>query len=129
MPSQITAQTEKTLDHHLHAFRAGDVDAIMADYTGDAVLITPERVVKGHEQIRDLFKQVFTDMFPPDSTSLEIPKKVIEGEIAYTLWSARSALYIASFGTDTFVIRDGKIVAHTFALQGCSTANRGETHL
>jgi ketosteroid isomerase-like protein len=115
MPSQITAQTEKTLLHHLQAFRAGDVNAIMADYTGDAVLITPNGVLKGHEQIRELFKQVFTDMFPPDSTSLEMLQQVIEGEIAYTLWSARSAHYTAPFGTDTFVIRDGKIVAHTFA--------------
>jgi ketosteroid isomerase-like protein len=115
MPSQITAQTEKTLLHHLQAFQAGDVDAIMADYTGDAVLITPNGVRKGHEQIRALFKQVFTDMFPPDSTSLEMLQQIIEGEIAYTLWSARSAHYTAPLGTDTFVIRDGKIVAHTFA--------------
>jgi ketosteroid isomerase-like protein len=115
MPSQISAQTGKTLDHHLQAFQAGDVDAIIADYTGDAVLITPNGVCKGHEQIRELFKQVFTNMFPPDSTKLEILQRVIEGEIAYTLWSARSAHYIVPFGTDTFVIRDGKIIAQTFA--------------
>lgn len=115
MTSHTAAQTEKTLLHHLQAFRAGDVDAIMADYPADAMLITPHGVLKGHEQIRALFTQIFTDMFPPDSTSLEILQQVIEGEIAYILWSGRSAHYTAPLGTDTFVMRDGKIVAQTFA--------------
>src|SRR5262249_12909764 len=72
MTSHTAAQTEKTLLHHLQAFQAGDVDAMMADYPADAMLMTPHGVLKGHEQIRALFTQIFTDMFPPDSTSLEI---------------------------------------------------------
>ena len=37
MASYSGAQTEKTLDRHWQAFGAGDVEAIMADYAGDAV--------------------------------------------------------------------------------------------
>jgi hypothetical protein len=37
--------------------------------------------------------------------------------MAYILWSGSSALYNATFATDTFVMRDGKIVAQTFAAQ------------
>jgi hypothetical protein len=109
--------TAKTLLHHLQAFRAGDVEAIMSTYTEDAVLITPDGVVKGQAQIQSLFVQMFTNMFPPDKTSLNVAKQVVDGEIAYLLWSGSSPYYNIPFATDTFVIRDRKIVAQTFAPQ------------
>jgi hypothetical protein len=56
-------------------------------------------------------------MFPPDSSSLALAKQVIEGEMAYILWSGSSPHYNAPFCTDTVVMRDGKIVAQTFAAQ------------
>jgi ketosteroid isomerase-like protein len=110
-------QTEKTLLHHWQAFGAGDVEAIMADYAEDAVLISPEGTLKGHAQIRSLFTQIFTNMFPPAGSSLNLTKQIVEGEIAYILWSGSSPHCKVPFGTDTFVIRDGKIVAQTFAAQ------------
>ena len=115
MTSGISEQTEKTLLHHLQAFGVGNVDAIMADYSEDAVLITPDGTLKGHAQIRSLFEQIFATMFPPDSTSLTLVRQVVEGDIAYILWAASSSHYHAPLGTDTFVMRDGKIVAQTFA--------------
>jgi ketosteroid isomerase-like protein len=113
----ISEQTEKTLLHHWQAFGAGDVEAIIADYAEDAVLITPDGARKGHAQIRSLFTQIFATIFPPDSTSLHLAKQVVEGEIAYILWAGSSAHYKAPLATDTFVMRDGKIVAQTFAAQ------------
>ena len=110
-------QTEKTLLHHWQAFGAGDVEAIIADYAEDAVLITPDGTLKGHTQIRSLFAQIFTSVFPPDSTSLHLAKQVVEGDIAYILWSGSSAHYRTPLATDTFVMRDGKIAAQTFAAQ------------
>jgi ketosteroid isomerase-like protein len=117
MASGLSDQTEKTLLHHLQAFAAGDVEAVMADYAADAVLITPDGTLKGYAQIRSVFEQIFTQMFPPDSTSLNLVKQVVEGDIAYILWSATSPHYQAPLGTDTFVMRDGKIIAQTFAAQ------------
>jgi len=112
-----TEQTGKILLHHWQAFGAGDVEAIMADYAGDAVLITPEGTLKDLAQIRSLFAKIFASMFPAGKTSLNLTKQVVEGEVAYILWSGNSPFYNAPFATDTFVIRDGKIVAQTFAAQ------------
>ena len=117
MALAINEQTEKTLLRHWQAFGAGDIEAIMADYAEDAVLITPDGALKGHAQIRSLFAQIFADTFPPDKTSLNLSKQVVEGEIAYILWSGSSLHYNAPLATDTFVMRDGKIVAQTFAAQ------------
>jgi hypothetical protein len=35
------------LDHHVQAFAAGDVDAMLADYTEDSVFITPQDIFEG----------------------------------------------------------------------------------
>jgi ketosteroid isomerase-like protein len=117
MASGNSKQTEKTLLHHWQAFGAGDVEGIMAAYAEDAVLITPDGTLRGHAQIRSLFEKVFSSMLPPNSTSLNLTKQIVEGEMAYILWSGSSALYNAAFCTDTFVIRGGKIIAQTFAAQ------------
>ena len=89
----------------------------MADSAEDAVLITPDGAMKGHAQIRSMFAQIFASMFPPDSTSPHLAQQVVEGEIAYMLWSGSSAHSHAPLATDTCVMRDGKIVAQTFAAQ------------
>ena len=109
-------QTEKTLLHHLQAIGEGDVDAILSDFTEDAVLITPDGVLRGHGEIRTLFEKLVSDVLPPGST-FEMLQQVIEGEIAYIVWSAESPGYKIPLGTDTLVIRDGKIMVQTFAAQ------------
>jgi len=116
MTSGISEQTEKTLLHHLQTFGVGNVDAIMADYSEDAVLITPDGTLLGQAQIRPVFETFVTQILPPGST-LTIVKQIIEGDIAYLLWAGESAHYRIPWGTDTFVIRAGKIVAQTFAAQ------------
>jgi hypothetical protein len=39
----------------------------------------------------------------------------MEGEIAFITWTAETADNTYEFGTDTFVVRDGKILVQTFA--------------
>jgi hypothetical protein len=110
-------QTRNILLHHWEAFGAGNIEEIMADYADDAILVTPEGTRKGEAQIRSLFEELFDEMFSPASSSLNLSKQVVEGKIAYILWSGSSSGYDATFATDTFVIRDGKIIAQTFAAQ------------
>jgi hypothetical protein len=41
--------------------------------------------------------------------------RCIEGDHAYILWTAETADNWYEFATDTFVVRNGKIVAQSFA--------------
>ena len=41
-------------------------------------------------------------------------QQFIDGDHAYILWNAETADNIYDLGTDTFVVRDGKIVAQSF---------------
>jgi len=41
-------------------------------------------------------------------------EQFVSGDYAYILWSAETADNVYELGTDTFVVRDGKIVAQSF---------------
>ncbi len=112
---EIGKQTEETLLKHLQAFGSGDVDAIMADYDETAVFIMPNGPLRGKDEIRLLFESLVADL-PPGST-LEVSEQIVEGEIAYLVWSGESEKLKVPFATDTFIVRDGKIVAQTLAAQ------------
>jgi len=110
------SKEKDVLMHHLQALGEGDIYAIMADYTEDAILLTPEGVLRGHDEIKPFFEKVIADIFPPGST-VKMLQQIIEGEIAYIIWSGESATYKVPLGNDTFFIRDGKIVIHTLAAE------------
>ena len=42
-------------------------------------------------------------------------RESVEGDYAYILWAAETADNVYEVGTDTFVVRDGKIMAQSFA--------------
>lgn len=40
---------------------------------------------------------------------------LVEGDYAHIVWTAETANTVYDLGTDSFVVRDGKIVAHFFS--------------
>ena len=115
MLSEIGKRTEETLLEHLQAFGSGDVDAIMSDYDEAAVFIKPDGPLRGRAEIRSLFESLLADL--PPGSALEVSEQIIEGEIAYIVWSGESEKLKIPFATDTFIVRDGKIIAQTLAAQ------------
>lgn len=111
----MSSETQKIIDHHLEAFEQGDVDGLMLDYTESSTLITPERILTNLNEITALFNKFLADVVPP-GCDFELYKKIINDDIAYLIWSAESENYKIPFGTDTFVIKDGKISTQTVAL-------------
>ena len=108
------AKTQEVLDHHLKAFIGNDLDATMADYSEESVLVTPDATYRGLTEIRKGFEGAFA-AFPKDSTTLTVTKTVVTQDMAYIVWNAKTPKFELSLGTDTFIIRDGKIVQQTYA--------------
>ncbi len=107
MTATRTATTKAVLDRHMHTLLAGDVDGVLADYADDAALISAERIVRGREGLRAMFSNI-----PPGSfEGFTVTKEVCEGEIGLIEWTSKHV----GFGTDTIVVRDGKIIAQTVA--------------
>jgi hypothetical protein len=107
-------KTKEILQHHWEAFQANDMEATLADYTEESVLITPDKTFKGLAEIRQNFEFAFS-IFPKDSTTLTLNKSIVAGDVGYIIWEAKAPKLSFSFGTDTFIIRDGKIIRQTFA--------------
>jgi hypothetical protein len=105
-----TRSTEAIFAHHLGAFRDG-LDAILSDYVEQSVVLTPDQVLRGLGPIRSFFDGFLKGAAPAFWDAFKIRTRVVEGETAYLVWEARPFVTLA---TDTFVIRDGKILVQTF---------------
>jgi uncharacterized protein (TIGR02246 family) len=106
--------TQAVLDHHLAAFVAGDADEVLKDYTDDSVMLTPEATVKGRQALHAMFSEVFAGLFKPGTYEFGMDSTRVEGDVAYIVWHATCASANIPLGTDTYVVRDGKIAAQTF---------------
>ena len=108
-----TDSTEAVLNHHLQAFGEG-IDSIMADYTEDSVVIAPEGTYRGLEELRAFFTSLVEGLPEGSWEAFKLCRKEVVGEIAYIHWEALPWILL---GTDTFVVRDGKIAVQTYAAQ------------
>lgn len=106
--------TEEVLTKHLTSFGAGDVDAIMEDYTDDSVIVLQSGVLDGPEAIRGLFVALVAEFSKPGMT-FSLDTTHISGNVAYIVWHAETADNVYEYATDTFVIEDGKIQTQTVA--------------
>ena len=103
-----TDATKAILDHHMAALDSDDLDDLMSDYTEDSVFISNlGGVIKGLEAIRGVFAMTSGGM-----AGFEAGVEHVDGDIAFVTWKAEGI----ALGTDTFVVRDGKIAAQTVVL-------------
>jgi ketosteroid isomerase-like protein len=107
------ASTTDVLDHHLKAFDQGDLNGVLSDYAPDAIFFTKDGALKGVDAIRPLFEALIAEFGKPGAT-FNMKQQVVEGDYAYILWTAETADNIYELATDTFVVREGKIVAQSF---------------
>ena len=106
--------TRDVLDRHLTSFAEYNLDGVLADYSPDAVLFAPNGPLKGPDAIKPLFEALISEFAKPGS-SFTMQLRSIEGDHAYILWTAETADNSYEFATDTFVVRNGKIIAQSFA--------------
>jgi SnoaL-like domain len=106
--------TSDVLNNHLKCFGENDLDGVLADYSSDVVLFIPDRPLKGLAAIKPFFQAIFLEFAKPGA-SFTMRQRYIDGDYAYILWSAETADNLYELATDTFVVRNGKIVAQSFA--------------
>ena len=106
--------TKDVLSHHLKCFDEGDLKGILSDYAPGAVLLTQDGPLRGTDAMRPLFEAMIAEFGKPGA-AFNMKQQYIEGDYAYILWTAETADNVYELATDTFVVRDGKIVAQSFA--------------
>jgi ketosteroid isomerase-like protein len=105
--------TKDVLDHHLKCFGERNLEGILSDYAPAAVLFTTDGPLRGVDAIRPLFQALIAEFGKPGAI-FSMKQQFVEGDFAYILWTAETADNVYEMATDTFVVRDGKIVAQSF---------------
>ena len=104
--------TENTWKHHIQAWEARSVSAIVSDYSDESVLVLNNQIFKGREEITTVFTQLFR-IFDNGSNRIDTP--LLFDRFVYITWHFSPTNKPEFFGTDTFVIEDGKIILQTIA--------------
>jgi ketosteroid isomerase-like protein len=105
--------TKDVINHHLKAFGERDLNGVLADYAPGVVFFTQNGPLRGVDAIRPLFQAMIAEFDKPGAT-FTVKQQSVEGGHGYIVWSAETADNVYELGTDTFVVRDGKIVAQSF---------------
>ncbi|MEO8040442.1 MAG: nuclear transport factor 2 family protein [Betaproteobacteria bacterium] len=101
---------EAVLESHLQAAAAG-VDAVMNDYTEASILVTHDATFRGLAEIRGFFTDLLEGSTRGFLAAIKLTRQEVVGDMAYIAWEAMPWF---RFGTDTFFIRNGKILVQTF---------------
>lgn len=111
--SNAAANTPAVIDSHLRAFAAGDLEAILSDYTDASVLFTANGPLVGLGPIRGLMTGLFAEFAKPGAR-FDMHTMHVAADVGFIVWSGRTADNVYELATDTFVVRDGKIAFQSF---------------
>jgi ketosteroid isomerase-like protein len=106
----MTRTPEEVFQHHAEALGAGDLDEIVADYSDDAVFITPAGVKRGKDGVRAGFTQLLADV---PNAKWAVPTQIYSGDALFIEWAADAGATFVEDGIDTFIFRDGLIRLQT----------------
>ena len=99
-----TAKTERVVMRHLAASEAGDASVVPRDYAADAVVIFGGTASVGLPAVQ----KVFADLYARTRLELDYTTRTFEGTVGYVVWTMGELT-----GSDTFIVRDGKIASQT----------------
>lgn len=103
--------TEEVWQHHIDAWKARNLSAIMADYSEESVVLMGTKVYRGKKEIEGLFQNLFATFDKAEHHQID-PVTVIE-KVVYFTWNARIQGKAYPLGTDTFFIDKGTIEYQT----------------
>jgi uncharacterized protein (TIGR02246 family) len=105
-----TRSPQEVFDHHAQALGAEDLEEIVADYSDDAIFITPAGVQRGKDGIRQAFTKLLSEV--PQAT-WDLKTTIYQDDILFLEWGAEGGGNRIQDAVDTFVFRDGLIRVQT----------------
>lgn len=101
--------TEEVVTEHAATMASVDLHAIAADYSANAAFVVPGHSGNGPDGIRRVYAHVLEDLA---GLTFRRTSVHIDGALLYSTWTASDSRRNL-VGSDTFVVVDGLIDAHT----------------
>jgi hypothetical protein len=110
--SQTTSRAAKeVLDDHLRESQSGSIEVDLArNYAEDLVVLTRHGVYRGYDGLRQLGEMLRNELPDAEFTYRTV---LVDGEMGFLEWEGRGKNAQVDDGADSYLIRDGKIVAQT----------------
>lgn len=104
--------TRAVIEDHLKRREEGDLEAdLRRNYAEDVVVLTPTRVGRGHEGVRECAELLYRAI--QDAQTYEYSSIVCDDRVALLEWSASGENMQISDGVDSFLIENGLICVQT----------------
>lgn len=111
MNEMMSRTTLEVFEDHLERARRGDVDGdLRANYAPDVLLVSAYGIEHGPAGARRL-ADLLEEQLPGAQFGYTL--ELVEGDIALLEWTATADGAEVVDGVDSFVVRDGRIVAQT----------------
>lgn len=106
-----TRSAEEVFNDHLRESQDGSVeDDLARNYADDLVVLTGRGLYRGHDGLRQLAQRLREEL---PNVQFEYRTRLVAGEMAFLEWTARGEHAVVEDGADSYLIRDGRIVAQT----------------
>jgi ketosteroid isomerase-like protein len=100
------------IERYVNRLNNGRSDKVVKLYQPDAVHVTPERIIQGHDALLEYYTDLLSNKLPDATFTLET--LVSEGYVRHFRWDAASpnGMRVVD-GRDTVALRQGKIQYHS----------------
>jgi hypothetical protein len=99
------------VNDHLELARSGEIDDdLRRNYAPDVTCFTSDGIHRGHDALRRLAQRLFDE---PPGAVFEYTTVLVDGDVGFLEWTATSEAVQVRDGADSFLVRDGRIVAQT----------------
>lgn len=114
LPAFAAADT-KVLDHHVANMKSGNLEAVLSDYSPDAVVVTPAGMVTPDgvfvgAEVRSLFRVLTGKDNLPGNKTMQTRYQSAGADTSIMHWVQFKGTPKEVSGYDVFVVRGGKIV-------------------
>jgi hypothetical protein len=107
----MSRTAREVFEDHLRTSTEGTVeDDIDRNYAGTVVVLSGDGVRHGHDGLREQADKLQREL--PNCT-FHYGTQLVEGEIAFLEWTAEADGARVRDGADSYLIRDGQIIAQT----------------
>lgn len=102
---------QEVFDDHLSLSKSGDFETdIQRNYSEELVVLMENKTYRGHEGVRQLAIRLSKELPNP---TFHYNMILLDKEIGMLEWTAQSEHHEVKDGVDSYLFRDGKIIAQT----------------
>jgi hypothetical protein len=111
MPGVSARSAEEVIGDHLSQSRHGSIDEdLRRNYSESVVLLTGHGTFRGHDGLRQLNDRLNREL---PGARFDYRTLLVEGEVGFVEWTARTVDARVTDGADSYVVRGGRIAAQT----------------